>query len=253
MKFERYRPETHAEKLTEWFRYKASKPENHEKYGNAIEEAYHDFKDYFGLDRDVMFVFAETDVKALEGRYDEIPASEYAMGFSADPEYHDVERPTVFIMATDRYEYWENILKFTVAHELAHQKFYESRDMGWKIFQRMLFEGHAMNSAEKLSSVKNYEWTKEGWEAEDVYSKELFEELDKFNKWKDQDEVEVSTLFEPGGEKWQGAEGYPVTFQVTRDVLERRNWKVQDLLDVSEEEWRREIEKSIENLYLEEN
>lgn len=249
MDFKTYDPNFHAEKLSDWFRYKASKPEDVDDYREAVSEAYEDFKDYFGLDRDVRFVFAETDIDAIREKYDEIPVWEYAMGFSSDPKYHDVEKPTVFLMATDDYDYWRNILKFTAAHELAHQKFYEEREVKWRIYQRMLFEGHAMHSAEELSSKNNYNWNQEGWEAEEVDPEDLIGELDKFNKWKNQEDVEVSTLFEPDGEKWQNAEGYPITFQVTRLILEEDNLNVDDLLEIGYREWKERVEKSIRKLY----
>lgn len=248
MDFEKYDSNIHAEKLTDWFRYKASEPEDIRKYRNAIDEAYGDFRDHFGLERDVKFVFAETNIDAIREKYEEIPVWEYAMGFSADPEYHDVDRPTIFLMATEDYEYWENILKFTAVHELAHQKFYENREMGWRIYQRMLLEGHAMHSAEQLSSRRDYGWSQEGWNAE-VNATEIIEELDKLNEWKDQEDVETSTLFEPDGEKWQSAEGYPITFNVTGFILEEDNLEVGDLLEIEYSQWREEVKKSIKELY----
>jgi len=244
-----YKGEEHDSKLLDWFSDKTLTPDSVQPYAEAIEEAYQDFKEFYGLDRDVDFVVAETDLEFLNQRYDEVPVWEYATGFSADPEFHDVDKPTVFIMATEGYEYWENILKYTIAHELAHQKYYENRDVGWRIYQRMLLEGHAMHSAEELASEKNYNWTQEGWKPEKVDAEKLLKELEKFNKWKDQEDVEVSTLFEPGGEKWSNAEGYPITYQVTKKLLNQKEIGVQYLLEISEEEWLANIQHIISELY----
>ena len=249
MEFERYKPEKHGEKLNEWFRYKASEPDNLEKYEEIVEEAYDDFRNYFGLERQVRLVFAKTNIEVLKEKYDEIPVWEYAMGFSTDPEYHEVERPTVFIMATDDYEHWENILKFTLAHEIAHQKFYELRDVGWRIYQRMLFEGHAMHSAEELSKEKNYDWSHEGWSPEKVNPEAIKQELEKFNKWKDQEDVDVSSLFVPGGDKWANAEGYPITYKVTERLIDKMDLDVQDLLTLPEEEWKVNVKEILTELY----
>jgi len=249
MEFERYRPESHNEILMDWFVDKASEPIETEGYRRAVEEVYQDFQGYFGLDRDIDFVFAETDMEFLQYKYDEVPVHEYAMDFSADPDYHDVESPTVFLMATKDYEHWENILKFVGAHELAHQKYYENRDVGWKIYQRMLFEGHAMHSAEELSSEKNYGWTQEGWTPGQIKSEDLLEELDKFNKWKNQEDVEVSGLFVPGGDNWLEAEGYPATFELAAYILEKEDMNAQDLLEIEEKIWKKELKNAIREIY----
>lgn len=249
MEFKLYDGEEHDSKLLDWFSDKALTPDSVQPYAEAIEEAYQDFKEFYGLDRDVDFVVAETDLEFLNQRYEEIPAWEYATGFSADPEFHDVEKPTVFIMLTEGYEYWKNILKYTIAHELAHQKYYEKRDVGWRIYQRMLLEGHAMHSAEELASEKNYNWAQEDWRPEKADAEKLLEELEKFNKWKDQEDVEVSGLFVAGGEKWPNAEGYPITYQVTKKLLNQKEIGVQDLLEISEEEWLANIQHIISELY----
>ncbi|MFB6116664.1 MAG: hypothetical protein ABEK10_04080 [Candidatus Nanosalina sp.] len=251
MQFEKYDPEQHADKLMDWFTEKAVEPEDYERYKEAAEEAYHDFGDVFGLDREIRFVLAETDVSVLEDRYEEIPAQAYSQGFSADPntESHDVEVPTVFMMTTSRYEYWEDSLKYVAVHELAHQKFYDNHDVGWRIFQRMLFEGHAMHSAEKVAEEKDYRWSQAGWKVEEVDPIEVRKELDRLNTWKGEQEGEVSTFFVPGGDRWPNAEGYPITYQLTENVRVRKGIGVSELLDLGFDEWRDEIEKSLEDEY----
>ncbi|MFB6159318.1 MAG: hypothetical protein ABEJ95_06730 [Candidatus Nanohalobium sp.] len=84
-----------------------------EIYKEAVEEAYHDFRDVFGLDRDISFVLAEAVVSVLEDGHKEIPAQAYSQGFSVDldTEGHDMEVPTVFLITTSQYEYWEDSLK----------------------------------------------------------------------------------------------------------------------------------------------
>jgi hypothetical protein len=251
MELEKYSPEEHAGKLMEWFTEKAVEPKDYERYMEAVEEAYHDFEEIFGLDRNIRFVLAEAYVSVLEDRYEKIPAHAYSQGFSADPgtEGHDVEVPTVFLITTRQYEYWEDSLKYVTAHELAHQKFYDNHDVGWRIFQRMLFEGHAMHSAEKVAEEKDYHWSQAGWKIEEVDPAEVREELDRLNTWKGKQDGEVSTFFVPGGERWQIAEGYPITFRLTENMMERNGIGVSELLDLSFDEWRDEIEKSLEEEY----
>jgi len=201
------------------------------------------------LDRDVSFVIAETDIEFLENKYEEIPDWAYGQGFSATPEWHDVENPTVFLMVNDDYEYWEDLLKSVEAHELAHQKFYENHEMGWRIYQRMMFEGHAMLSAEKLCEEKDYNWSQKGQNLEEVDNGELLAELDKSNTWAGENKRETSTLFTPDGDKWQNAEGYPISLEITEDILDRTGRDIDDLLEMSFEEWREETEKSIDKIY----
>lgn len=251
MEFEKYSPEEHADKLMDWFTEKAVIPRDYEKYKQAVEAALQDFRDVFGLDRNIRFVLAETDVSVLEDRYEEIPAQAYSQGFSGDPdtEGHEVEVPTVFVMTTSQYKYWEDSLKYLTAHELAHQKFYENHEVGWRIFQRMLFEGHAMHTAEKVAEEKGYNWSQTGWKAEDVDPAEVRQELDRLNTWKSEQDGEVSTFFVPGGDRWQNAEGYPITIRLTENVMERNGIGVSELLESSFDEWREEIEKSLEEEY----
>lgn len=251
MNFEKWDNEEDYGNLMGWFSNKATEPESYERYMRAVQDANRDFKEVFGIERDVNFVIAKTDIEFLEEKYDKVPDWAYSQGFSATPEWHDVETPTVFMMANDEYKYWEDILKFVTAHELAHQKFYETHEVGWKIYQRMMFEGHAMHSAEKLASEKEYNWSQAEWRANEVNKTELLDELDKFNTWAGENEGKPSKLFVPGGEKWQNAEGYPITFQVKENILDRNSLEVSDLLEMSFEEWREEVEKSIENLYEE--
>lgn len=249
MEFERWNNQEDYNKLMDWFNAKAGEPKNYQKYENAVREALTDFREVFGLEREVSFVIAETDIGFLEDKYDEVPDWSYSQGFSASPEWHDLEKPTVFVMANDNYEYWKDLLKFVTAHELAHQKFYENHEIGWQIYQKMMFEGHAMHSAEQIAEEKDYNWLKHEQKTRKIDKEELLAELDKYNTWAGENKEPTSTLFVPGGEKWQNAEGYPIAFQITEDILERTERDINDLLEMSFEEWREETEKSINRYY----
>jgi len=248
MEFEKWNNQEDYGSLMDWFRVKACEPGSYEKYREGVEEAFSDFGNVFGLDRGISFVVAETDIDFLEGKYEEVPDWAYSQGFSADPEWHDVENPSVFVMANDNYKYWRDLLKFVTAHELAHQKFYENHEVEWRIYQRMMFEGHSMHSAEKVAEEKGYNWVNHDHEPGKIDKEELITELDKFNTWTGENEEETSSLFVPGGEKWKNAEGYPIAFQITEDILERIECDISDLLDMSFEDWRKETEKSIKGM-----
>ena len=247
MEFQKWDDEEDYGNLMEWFTNKAKEPKNFEKYKDTVREGFEDFKEVFGLETDVDFVIAETNIDFLREKYDEIPDWAYGQGFSTTPEWHDVDTPTVFVMANDQYEYWEDLLKYVAAHELGHQKLYENHEKGRQIYKRMMFEGHAMHSAEKLAEEKNYNWSQNGWSPGKVNKEELLRELDKFNTWAGENEGETTTLFVPGGEEWQNAEGYPIAFQTTKMIIEQQDESVSELLEMSFDEWREKLEKSIED------
>ncbi len=245
MEFEKYDSEVHDQRVMDWFSSLAKKPSKFAEYREAIQEALQEVDEAVGVDADFKVVVAET--QEVEGS--DLPEWKYVLGMSLSPEYHWVEENTLFVRTTDSYENWRSAVKHTVAHEEAHQEFYENRDLGSTVYDHMLFEGHAQKTAEKVSEENGYNWDIVNLTDPDVMADNLKQELEKDRAWNEEQSEEISTLFNPGGSKWQNAEGYAVTYQVVTEIMGRNNYDVRDLLRVEDEKWRGEVDKSIERLY----
>lgn len=228
-----------------------SKPpkDNFNEYRKVVEEGLADYRDVFGINVGFDVVIAETDIESAEDFYgDEDSYYAYINGMSAfaDSPWHD--RNIVTIRVTDKPEKWKSFLKSLVVHETAHLHFQENRDTVETIAHHMLMEGHAMHAVKMISQRKNYDWRQE-WELPKIDVKKVVKELDKERSWNQNQSKEISTLFNYGGDTWPEAEGYTLSYHTTREIINRKNWDIRKLEKIKTEKWKKEIKKSLKNLY----
>lgn len=251
MKFEKYNPEEHEYYVKEQFAKTAHRPDQFKKYKEVVENAVVDFDQVFGLNPEFDVIIAKTDVEIAEDEFGR--PSHYAyingMGLTENSQYF--ERNLLVLRATEKVENWKPFLKSLVAHELAHLKFQHERGTGKSIAYHLLMEGHGMHSDRKVSEIKNYDWRDE-WRLPNINVEKFLNELDKKRSWDQPQSDEISVLFDYGTEPWPQAEGYALAYLITEELMERKDLSVEDLIYIESDDWRKEIEKSVENLYGEE-
>ena len=251
MEFEKWKDNKHSEMVKPRFADLCIKPENIGKYRRAVEEAMEDIEDVFSVSVSLKVVIAKTDTGQIRGEpIEETSMYTFIQGMGLSPQVYNVEENTIFLRVTDEVENWKSFLKSLVVHEEAHLEFQNEREAGYTILRHLLFEGHAMHSDRKVSEEKDYEW-RQDWELPDIDREEFLAELEKKRSWDKPQSEEVSTLFDSGGERWTDGEGYNMAFHIAKEAMERKGIGVQDLAEIGYEEWRKEVEKSLDELYSE--
>ncbi|MFB6116665.1 MAG: DUF2268 domain-containing putative Zn-dependent protease [Candidatus Nanosalina sp.] len=249
MEFEKWEDGEHSDMVKPGFADLCIEPEDIGKYREVVEEAVEDIEDVFGVSVSLKVVIAKTDTSQIRGKpVEETSMYAFIQGMGLSPQVYNVEENMIFLRVTDEVENWRSFLKSLVVHEEAHLEFQDEREVGYTILRHLLFEGHAMHRDRKVSEEKGYEW-RQDWELPDIDRGEFLAELDKKRSWDEPQSEEVSTLFDSGGEKWKDGEGYSMAFHIAKDVMERKEIGVQELVEIGYEEWRKQVEKSVENLY----
>ncbi|MFB6115510.1 MAG: DUF2268 domain-containing putative Zn-dependent protease [Candidatus Nanohalobium sp.] len=250
MEFEKYKLEKHRDDVKSWYAEKVNTPSDIEPYRDAVEKAIDDIQDVLGLDVEFTIVIGETDVDEVKRGVDgELPQSAYVFGMSFNPGMHDVGDKVVYLSANTRCDYWRPGLKHTAVHEASHQKFFaENPSMNHRIWESMIFEGHAISSAEKVSEERDYQWSIRPDRYEGTASR-LKEELDMKRAFDHTDTEGKSQLFLYEGEEWPGAKGYVIAFEVYQEILDRKSMEIGEPIEMSHEDMRKQVEKSVENLY----
>jgi hypothetical protein len=249
MEFEMWKDEKHSEMVKPRFADLCIEPENIGKYRKVVDEALEDIEDVFVESVFLKVVITKTDTSQIRGEpVEETSMYTFIHGMGLSPQNYKVEENTMFLRVTDEVENWRSFLKSLVVHEEAHLEFQNKREVGYTILRHLLFEGHAMHRDRKVSEEKDYEW-RQDWEIPDIDREEFLAELDKKRSWDEPQSEEVSTLFDSGGDKWTNGEGYSMAFHIAKDVMERKEIGVQELVEVGYDEWREAVEKSIDKIY----
>ena len=250
MEFKTYTEEEFEEKVMDWFSSRAKEPESLEPYTGAIEQAIQDMEEKYGLEIDFKVVIAETSIEKLETQFDEkIPRIAYTNGMGLSEELYEVDKDSVFLRTNKETDFWEGDLKSVAVHELAHLKFFENRELGSSIYEHILFEGHAMHIEKRIAKENNYETEFYHESKTDIDKEELKKDLDKKRSWNEPQSSEVSTIFKPEGEKWLNAEGYPIAYQITAQILDQEEIEIEQLLEYEKSEWRQKVDKAVEEIY----
>lgn len=249
MRFQTYDPEE-DDYIYDSYEEVLEKPEDVEKYRSAIEEALDDAEEVVGMDSDVEIVFGLADPEKIKDRWGEDAETNFHVhGFTYGSWFDDRDRDFIFLYASDFKDDWEAALKNMTVHERAHVDFYDhhsdetlGRRLRGSVYDNVLFEGHSTNTAAKLNRVKGYGWNpgfrKKGNEVG-------FERLkDEFEK-----ERTESVFFDHGGDEWTEAEGYPVSFEIMKWVLENKGLEVEELPSLSQDEARQLIDEAAKELY----
>ena len=253
MEFQRWTDE-YETAVDNWFSELASEPAGYQIFAEAMQEAIEDFSDKFKLP-EMRCVIAFYDLKEFKKRYESDYPSKFAYrnAFSMTTELSDLDQNTVFMAVhpdfPDRADNWKGIVKYDTLHELAHQIYFEKTEMdlmtpAWK---KMIFEGHAMFIAEKIASEKGYGVDYPFLEMPEVELQEVLDDLDGIIGGRDDNSKELSQLFSYGGEKFTGAEGYPLAFNVVRHLVESGH-ELDELMKMEDEDKRQAVRESLSAL-----
>lgn len=237
--------------VDDWFSELAEVPGDYTRYADQMERAEEDFAEYVVLD-DLRGVIAFYDLEVFRQRYDSDYPSKFAYrnAFSMSTGLSDLDQDTVFMAVhedfSEKVDNWKGILKYDTVHELAHQVFFREGNfslntVAWK---KLIFEGHAMYLAEKVSRENNYGVEYPFLDLPDVDKQEVLEELDKNIGGREENDEELSQLFSYGGRSFQDAEGYPIAYNVAEYLVEQ-GILVQELPRMSDEEIRNKVFEAV--------
>lgn len=250
VKFKTYDPEEDGY-LHEDFEEVLERPEDVGKFREAIEEALKDAEEVLGFSSDVEIVFGLADPERIKEKWWEDAGTNFHVyGFTYGSWFDDRERDFIFLYANDFKDDWKAALKNMVVHERAHIEFYDhhsdevlKKRLNNSMYDNILFEGHSTNSAAKLNREKGY-----GWKPSHRELGKVDPDLERLKEEFEKKRTE-SGFFDHGGDEWEEAEGYPVSFEIFHWVLENKNLEIQDLPDLSQEKVRELVDEAAEELY----
>ncbi|MFQ3275301.1 MAG: hypothetical protein ACI9LV_000997 [Candidatus Nanohaloarchaea archaeon] len=249
MEIQKYRVEEHEEYLPDY-----QKPEYREgdieKFKPALHEAVDSLEDITGFSAEgIKMVVAVTDEEEL---IDDAVDDHYFMGYSFDEGMRGFPGKAVFIRTSDKPENWEEAMKSMLVHELGHQIFYQT-EVDWEDdqYHSIMFEGHAENLSRIVGEEKDWDyspvWRKE--EPIEVDKEVLYSDLELPRTHGDEDDDIDHNMFVSGGERWQDAEGYMISYQVVKYLIEKDRISIESMLEKPSEKWKEMVKESIEELY----
>jgi hypothetical protein len=228
----------------EEYRNFAQEPTEQEKefFRPLLEEIVEEISDVTGISTDFKLYFAVTDEKKFD---EDIPINFYVHGFSNPSWIEGASIDYIMARAVKDRENWRDCLVNMLAHEMAHQNFYSKIDeMPISNLETIIFEGNAMNLAEKVSEELGVEWKPHYRSGEriDVRAEKIIELLDEDFKQGSEG------IFKRGEDPSPDAEGYNIAYQVVKDILGRTDLELEDLPEASDERLREEVEESLDRL-----
>lgn len=237
-----------------WFSDLATVPGDFSVYLEPMEQAKDDFASRHDIP-EVRVVFAFYDVEEFKERHDDYPSKfAYRNAYSLPRGYQDLQENTVFMAVHEEFSTevsnWKGILKYDTVHELAHQAYFADRgnDISMDAFEKIIFEGHAMYIAEKISQEQGYNVDYPFLELPEVKLSEVKEELPKKVSGRGDTSQEVSQLFSYGGERFTNAEGYPLAYNVAKLLVEERNYTVREMINLEQDKLEKEVIEALKTL-----
>ena len=205
-----------------------------------MKEIVEDISEVTDISTDFKLYFAVTDEKKFD---EDIPINFYVHGFSYPSWIEGASIDYIMARAVRDRENWRDCLVNMLAHEMAHQEFYSKIDeMPISNFETIIFEGHAMNLAERVSEELGVEW-KPHYRSEE----QIEIEAETIIKLLVEDfKQSPEGIFNRGEDPCPDAEGYNIAYQVVKDILERTELELEELPEASDEKLREEVEKSLE-------
>ncbi|MFB6209642.1 MAG: hypothetical protein ABEJ56_05925 [Candidatus Nanohaloarchaea archaeon] len=246
MKLEFFDGEKHSDYWENFVKY-AREPneEQQEFFGELIPEIVGKIEDLTGISADFTLYFASTDETEIQ---EGATVNQYVHGHSFAG-WTGPGIDVVMLRAVRGRENWRECLVNMIAHEMAHLDFYrsiEDREFDWKKnWFQMVFEGHAMNTAEKVTGKLGIDW-------EPHYRSDNPPEIDSEAVRAKFDEERVpgpESLFQRGGNNCEDAEGYNLSYLLVKDILERLDIKLKELPELDQDQMRDEVVRSFHYIY----
>jgi len=243
MELEFYDEEKH-DYFLEIYRKHSRSPTGQEKqfFRPLIEELVEEISEETGISSDFKLYFAITDESSLSDR---LTINRYVKGFSYANFMEGFDLDVIMIRAVRDRKNWKACLINMLAHEMAHQQYYNiTKNSPYKIWENLLFEGHAMNTAEKATEKLGTDW-KPHYRSDkqiEINSRVIADLLDKNRVYDSED------IFCNGERPCPKAEGYNISYQLVKNISENESINADKLLKIPEEELKELISTNLSNI-----
>jgi uncharacterized protein YjaZ len=157
---------------------------------------------------------------------DESPINRFVHAFSFAEFMEGFDRDVIMVRAVKDRDNWKECLINMLAHELAHQEYYETTgSVPYSNWKNILFEGHAMNRAQQVTQELGIDWSPQYRSDE-----KLDIDLEKVISKMDGDRTyEPDNIFQNGEKPCENAEGYNLAYQVVKRIIEEENFGLEDV------------------------
>lgn len=245
MEIEFYDEEEHDYFLEAYRQYSRSPNEGEKQFFRSlIEEIVNEISGITGVSADFKLYFAVTKESSLD---DDLPINRYVHGFSFADFMEGFDRDVIMIRAVRGREDWKACLINMLAHEMAHQQYYDFTNKSpYKVWENLIMEGHAMNTAEKVANELNLDWRPHYRSDEEIEieSETVFDLFDKNRSYESED------IFKNGEKPCPNAEGYNIAYQAVKYVTGVEDVDLQELLEIDEKKQRRLLEESLKDILI---
>lgn len=209
-----------------------------------IEELVNEISQITSISTDFKLYFAVTDESSLD---DDLKINRYVHGFSFADFMEGFDRDVMMIRAVRGRENWKACLINMLAHEMAHQQYYELTNKSpYKIWENLIMEGHAMNTAEKVANELSLDW-RPHYRSDEEIEIESETVIDLFDKNRS---YEPEDIFKNGEKPCPKAEGYNIAYQAVKHVTDAEDLDLQELLEIDEKKQRKILEESLKDILL---
>ena len=245
MEIEFYDKEEHNFFLDEFKEYSREPTiEEKEFFHEVLEELVNEISQITGISTDFKLYFAITEEKSLSG---DLPINRFVHGYSFAKWMEGFDRDVIMIRAVKDRDNWEDCLANMLAHEMAHQEYYDhSENPPLTNLENILIEGHAMNRAEQVAREMQLEW-KPHYRTEnlpEINSETIIDLLDQKRTYGPED------IFKNGKDPCKNAEGYQIAYLVIKDLTENTTLTLEGVASEDAEEIRKRVEGSLRKLLV---
>lgn len=242
MEIEFFDEEKHDCFLDEYKKY-SREPSDDEKefFKPLLEELVSEIAEVTGISTDFKLYFAMTNESQFD---DDTPINRYIHGFSFASWMEGFKEDVVMIRAVKDRKHWKDCLINILAHEMAHQEFYNNKTAPYTNLENIIFEGHAMNRAEQVAQEMGLTW-KPHYRSEEqikIDGNEILEVLDEDRTY------QPSNIFQNGDKPCEEAEGYNIAYQIVKKINSGKKLSLDDFTKVKDEDLREEVRAGIENI-----
>ena len=243
MEIEFYDKEEHDFFLDEFKEYSREPTiEEKEFFRETLEELVGEISRITESSTDFKLYFAMTEEENLQ---DDLPINRFVHGYSFANWMEGFDRDVIMMRATRDRGNWKDCLTNMLAHEMAHQEYYDHcKNPPVTNLENILIEGHAMNRAEQVALEMNLEWRPHYRKEKppEINSEAIIEILDEKRTYGPED------IFKNGQGPCENAEGYQIAYLVIKDLTENTTLTLEDVASEDAEEIRKRVEGSLRKL-----
>lgn len=243
MELEFYDEEKH-DFFLDHFKKHAEEPDKEEKefFKREINTIVGEVSKVTGISSEFKLYFAKTDTEKLG---EELPINRYIHGYSFAKWMKGFDRDVIMIRAVKDRENWHGCLVNMIAHEMAHQEFYKKNSSSpEKVIDNIILEGHAMNRANKAAEKLEIQWSPHyrNKDSLNIDSQTIIDILDQNRR------MDEKSIFRNGEEPCSNAEGYTISYQVIKHLIENTSLTLENLPSKEDEFLRKRVKGSLRTI-----